>query len=558
MKKVYTAVFLFLTFLSKASAQQSPANDNLFWLGKVWGFLKYHHPAIAAGKADWDAELLRLLPDYRHLTSAARRNDSLFALVQRLGPITGPEVPDSVFEDVKLQPDYRWIESPQLSPALAALLRNVYRHRAQGNQYYLHFTDVGGATALALQHEKDYSRISFPAEGYGLLSLFRLWNVMEYAYPYKYGPAADWDAVLRRYIPRFDTVGSDAAYVRLVQELSTTLHDPHAYLQGGKLRRLYGDRYLPLHLRLVEGHALVTGLHVDSLAGDVRAGDELLAIDDTSIADRVNQWRPLISSGNEADFAVKLSSWLTRIPRDSVRLTLRRSGVLRHTVVRTFVNRGFGAPELHTTPFALARDSAWSRLPGGLLYLNMGRFNRKDSAQLAALLAQSRGWIIDLRQNIDEVAGTGAFDIVANYLLRPDQKYYRFSSGRAGQPGVFTAPLEPLPLDGATPLYKGRVAILANEETISVGEFAALLFRQAPGARLVGAPTAGANGTVNWCPLPGGLLLYFTGIGVYYPDGGEAQRVGVRPDVPVRQSWRAALEGRDEQLEKAVKLLGGK
>ena len=35
---------------------------NLAMLGKVWGFLKYHHPAIAAGKRHWDYDLFRVLP----------------------------------------------------------------------------------------------------------------------------------------------------------------------------------------------------------------------------------------------------------------------------------------------------------------------------------------------------------------------------------------------------------------------------------------------------------------------------------------------------------------
>jgi hypothetical protein len=35
---------------------------NLATLGKVWGFLKYHHPAIADGQHHWDYDLFRELP----------------------------------------------------------------------------------------------------------------------------------------------------------------------------------------------------------------------------------------------------------------------------------------------------------------------------------------------------------------------------------------------------------------------------------------------------------------------------------------------------------------
>src|SRR5262249_40860916 len=33
--------------------------DNLALLGRVWGFLKYHHPRVTAGEKHWDYELLR-------------------------------------------------------------------------------------------------------------------------------------------------------------------------------------------------------------------------------------------------------------------------------------------------------------------------------------------------------------------------------------------------------------------------------------------------------------------------------------------------------------------
>src|SRR5690606_37403374 len=35
---------------------------NLALLGKIWGFAKYHHPAIVAGDVNWDYELFRVLP----------------------------------------------------------------------------------------------------------------------------------------------------------------------------------------------------------------------------------------------------------------------------------------------------------------------------------------------------------------------------------------------------------------------------------------------------------------------------------------------------------------
>ena len=36
--------------------------QNLEMLGKVWGFVKYHHPAVTAGKHNWEYELVRVMP----------------------------------------------------------------------------------------------------------------------------------------------------------------------------------------------------------------------------------------------------------------------------------------------------------------------------------------------------------------------------------------------------------------------------------------------------------------------------------------------------------------
>src|SRR5579862_3872122 len=36
--------------------------QDLVMLGRVWGFLKYHHPLVTAGRRNWDYELFRVMP----------------------------------------------------------------------------------------------------------------------------------------------------------------------------------------------------------------------------------------------------------------------------------------------------------------------------------------------------------------------------------------------------------------------------------------------------------------------------------------------------------------
>lgn len=45
------------------------------------------------------------------------------------------------------------------------------------------------------------------------------------------------------------------------------------------------------------------------------------------------------------------------------------------------------------------------------------------------------------------------------------------------------------------------------------------------------------------------------GFGVYYPDGTNTQRAGVRIDVPVHATVEGLRAGRDEILEKALEIV---
>ena len=52
--------------------------ENLAMLGKVWGFLKYHHPRVTTGTRHWDYDLFRVLP----AVLAARDRDAGNAVVR--------------------------------------------------------------------------------------------------------------------------------------------------------------------------------------------------------------------------------------------------------------------------------------------------------------------------------------------------------------------------------------------------------------------------------------------------------------------------------------------
>ena len=71
----------------------------------------------------------------------------------------------------------------------------------------------------------------------------------------------------------------------------------------------------------------------------------------------------------------------------------------------------------------------------------------------------------------------------------------------------------------------------------------------------MGSTTAGADGNVSSIKLPGGIMTMISGIGVYYPDGKETQRIGIVPDIVVKPTIEGFNKGKDEVLEKALEFV---
>ena len=107
--------------------------DALVLTGKVWGFLKYHHPVITSGKKRWDFELLRRLPA---ILGAQRQDDVRRLLVDwidSLGPLEECK-PCAALEPKELQlaPRLDWIRDGKwLGEPLSQRLQAVFQNRVR-------------------------------------------------------------------------------------------------------------------------------------------------------------------------------------------------------------------------------------------------------------------------------------------------------------------------------------------------------------------------------------------------------------------------------------------
>ncbi len=199
------------------------------------------------------------------------------------------------------------------------------------------------------------------------------------------------------------------------------------------------------------------------------------------------------------------------------------------------------------------KGDAYRSLGADIGYLYPGSLKEGEIARIIPEIAKTRGLVVDLRTYPSDFI---VFSL-GEFLLPAPTDFVKFTGGSLSEPGLFTFTGTLKVGKENSDHYKGKVVILINELTQSQAEYTTMALRTTPGAVVIGSTTAGADGNVSQFTLPGGISTMISGIGIYYPDGRETQRVGIVPDIVKTPTIRGIKEGRDELLEKALEVIGG-
>ena len=204
--------------------------SNLVLTGKVWGYLKYHHPTVTQGCIDWDFELLSMLPEILDAKNSAEAQLELAGWADILDRPDGCSRVDS--GDVHLEPRTGWLESEQsLGPNLTALVQSASVQSRAGIQYYVS-QQFGVGNPLFLQ-ELPYADVEIDWR-HRLLALFRFWNIIEYWFPYRDLIDADWNFVLSQFIPLLYGAETRDDYLLQLAMLVASVNDGHANLWAAR------------------------------------------------------------------------------------------------------------------------------------------------------------------------------------------------------------------------------------------------------------------------------------------------------------------------------------
>ncbi|HWY44756.1 MAG TPA: S41 family peptidase [Candidatus Sulfotelmatobacter sp.] len=525
--------------------------ENLATLGKVWGFLKYHHPKVTTGQIHWDYELLRVLPQVLSANDRATANTLLVKWIDGLGPVAACKACAKLEEnDLQFRPDVSWIASnPVLGAELSLRLRAIYANRLEGKQFYVsQVPEVGNPS---FNHEPGYESLKFPDAGFQLLGVFRFWNIVEYWYPYRDVTEEQWNNVLSEFIPRVALAKNADAYQREMMALIAKAHDGHANLWSSlEVRPPTGTCQLPVNVRFIGTIPVISGFPVAAPNdhGGLKIGDIITSIDHVPIGKLIESWTPYYGASNDGAKMFNIGRYMTRGECGQSSIGVHRgSEELNLKVTRTAPAKSASAGDTHDLP-----GPTFRLLSKDVAYLKLSSVKADEAAHYVEQAAGAKGLIIDIRNYPSE------FMVFAlgSLLVDKDTPFARFTACDLSNPGAFYW-TKPISLTSQKPHYAGKIVILVDETSMSQAEYTAMAFRVAPGAIVVGSSTAGADGNVSPFALPGGLRSMVSGIGVFYPNKLLTQRTGIVPDVEVKPTIAGIRAGRDEVLEAALRQILG-
>ncbi|WP_339915873.1 S41 family peptidase [Yeosuana marina] len=526
---------------------------NLDLLGRVWGFLKYYHPEVAKGKYNWDYELFRILPKYTQAKNNIDRDNILLNWIVSFGETDICDAcEDSLTKEAVILPDLNWITNSQLLPELRDKLLYIKKNRFQGEHFYIE--QAPGIGNPLFNNENPYSSMVYPDKGYRLLALYRYWNMIQYFFPYKYLMDKDWNNTLKEYLPRFIDAKNELEYELAAIEIIGDLKDTHANIYKGHDKieeQVVGKLWPPVFVKFVENKLVVTDYFKPEMQSTIglKLGDVITKINGRLVETIVKEKSKIYPASNYPTRLRNMAEHLLRSNSNFITIEYLRNGTEKTMKLPLYEKEEVNAyrwfrPDPNGKSFKFLRDD--------IGYVTLKNIKNEDIDSIKKQFKNTKGIIVDIRN----YPSTYVVYTLGAFFVEKTTPFVEFMISDITNPGKFIkVPEVSVKVKEAEENYNGKLVVLVNEITQSQAEYTAMAFRANKSTTIIGSTTAGADGNISRITLPGDIVTCISGIGVYYPDGTETQRVGIVPDITVLPTIKGIREGRDELIEKAIEVI---
>lgn len=515
---------------------------------------------------DWDTVLVDNYPKVKAAQTKEEFNKILLSITQKMGELKPVKHPFHPSDSEAINADFKWMEDTTIiNSQLCDYLKRVKTNHKRFRNKYLKASDIDNPKLFG---EKSYPEMAYPNEAYRFLSLARYWNIIDYYFTNKYLMDSNWNISLERTIPIFIQAKDTSEYYKAIQWLVSRTDDSHGFginpPRGSFLDRKF---YTPFRTFYANDSLVIVKIINDSICkkNDIRLGDVITKFDGNPVKEFWEDVRTHYSFSTESQAKYELGSVLVTPQKDAVTLEILRDGKqLTKTVsclnARNYImsfndikNYNKEYAKKHPS-FAICTDTVSGKKYG---YINMGVLQLKEVKNVFKQMKDIDYLIIDAR-NYPKMSAVyltrklmGVKKVVARYNA-PDYSY----------PGYVK--YYPQPYISAfckrvgshhKNYYKGKVIILVDHLTQSAAEYNVMQLQQVPNSVVIGTQTAGADGNVSPVTFPGNYKFCFTGLGWFYADGRQTQRIGIIPDIKVEYTIQTKVKQIDPIMQRALELI---
>jgi C-terminal processing protease CtpA/Prc len=512
---------------------------------KVWGFLKYYHSNVANGNTNWDNQLFDVLPKIEkaktqgEFSSVIKNWIASLGQVKRYNSSAGNNSDKYFYKNL----DFTWIQNSKLySKDISKQLNFIQNNRYQGTPFYIKSNELAGNIEIA--NEVEYPDFKWDDKKLRLLALFRYWNYIEYFFPYKYQMDQKWDVTLEEMLPKFIDTKTKLDFHLAISELIVRINDSHAYLSSNTFFSHLGSRFFPAKFEIIDNKVVISGFLNDSLSkvNDIKIGDIITKADGKTISEIMYAKGKYVCASNLSHFLKSFDLLMFAGNTESINIEYTRDGKNSNKIINRYPYQAL--------KIKFRETEKWKIKENNIGYVNMDGISVEDVPDMMKTLKDTKAIIFDVRYRPHDVNLE-----ISKYLNSKPKAFAKMLSPDITYPGRFVWKQPEICGENNKDYYKGKVIILANEDAISHSEWTIMCLQTADKATIIGSQTAGADGNVSSFEIIKGLATAFSGLGVFYPDGKETQRVGIVPNIEVKPTISGIQQGKDEVLDRALQFI---
>lgn len=495
-------LYLFLGFSGSLFSQE----DRIAQLDIFWGYLKYNSVSEDIKPRNWDEYYLSLYPK---VVGSKNQEELNIVFSEFIGCIDPKGLKNS-----KKNASFAEISHlNRIDNGLKAYLDYV-SNQFGDKRYQMpapnSFCNENYSSPCFLS-EKSYPLDSCKQEKYRSLALAKFWNIINYFYPYKTELGFDWYMVLDNYVDRFKSTSDGIAYLELCRSLNTEILDGHAATSlQGEFARLFQNS-VPFTASY-ENQILVIK---QSVSNQLVAGDTILKINGLMSGDYLAQRSDWFKVKNnvcpESILQKMLLSELKETELEVIHQKTKKTITVANVPVKEIIS--------------LDRCKNQSIVTDTSVYINPGCFSNEELLTFLEKLPDGLKLIIDLRKY-----PSFSMDFIGHFVDNEYKYGYQIFPKR-NFPGQFTS--NEIGIKPKSPNLSGKfsgIEIWIDKETISKGEYMALVLAELPNVTLVGERTSGTLGAMAFIELPGKYVAVFTATGFKNLNNKSLYITGVLPD----------------------------